>query len=167
MTLFSFSVFETQAFPTFFSNFFLIYEHSIRSGLHLSLLKCVEYLFTSSRIVYPVDSSFANTEIFTRVIFFKYSGIAINRNLRQPSHISSCVKKLRRLSFCMQIQRNLWVKQTTNSLFVCLCMFLALLHSSPFIFAGLLKNDFRNLRRGLSVISGVFYATERTVQQTA
>lgn len=67
------SVPGTEDFLNFSSNFSL-------SVLSLNLSKCVEYLFTSSRSAYSVDSYFIKNGLLARVDSFKYLGITVDKN---------------------------------------------------------------------------------------
>ena len=140
---------------TFLQNLSQIHQFSCQSGLTLNSAKCVECVFSLSRTPFPLDDAVINGNILNRMNSIKYLGVTIDSNLRWSSHIHCAVGKLRRLSFQIRKLRQFRTPQAVITNFVYQCVYPILLYCSPVVFPGLLKQDFKILRRGLSIISRV------------
>lgn len=127
---------------------FLIF--SPLSDLIINLSSCVQCLFTSSRSPY------------SRVGSVMYSWITIYKTLKWSSHISKCVKNLRRLSFYI---KRLVVPSWTNR---CLLVWLPVFFPLFFIFClSFFWFTKERLQNPFSIISIVFYLPlKENVQQT-
>lgn len=142
-------------FNAFGDNLSQIQRFSSSSGLTLNEAKCLECVFSFSHSSFPDEHVFINSNSLPRVTSVKYLGVTIDNNLRWSSHVQICTGKLRRLSFQIRKLRQFRTPQHIISLFVYQCIFPVLLYCSPVIFPGLLKQDFKVIRRALLIISRV------------
>ncbi|WP_432422668.1 RNA-directed DNA polymerase [Streptococcus dysgalactiae] len=141
----------------FSDNLSNVHCFSNQHNVSLNLSKCSECVFSLSKSTNLSDPVFIDSEPLSRVSSIKYLGVTIDANLRWSSHIQCCTGKLRRLSFYIRKLRQYRVSQPTILTFVYQCIFPVVLYCSPVVFSGLLKKDFRLLRRGLSIISRVSF----------
>ena len=147
------TVSSSSEFSSFTENLSQIQQFSNNSGLHLNTSKCLECIFSSSRSTFPLDNVTLNDNHLSRVTSVKYLGITIDNDLRWSTHIQNCIGKLRRLSFQLRKLRQFRTPQNLLLSFVNQCVLPILLYCSPVVFPGLLKQDFKTIRRGLMIIS--------------
>ena len=151
----SFSISNETDLDLYNTNISRLVEFSTSSGLNLNPDKCIECIFSLNRSPPLTDGVQIKGKSMCRASHAKYLGVILESNLRWSLHAQSVVRKLRGLSFQIKRLRQFCSDQSVMVNFVQQCVLPIFLYCSPVIFPGLLKADFKLLRRGLKMISRV------------
>ena len=127
--------------------------------LYLNPDKCLEMLFSlrHGASLTMLNDSTPHLQIngvnLKRIGTMKYLGVHITQNLSWSVHVSSIFTTVRKLCFYIRRLRSAGTPPSHIANFTTMCVLPHITYCSPVIFAGLLKKDYRILRRAIKLIS--------------